>query len=82
MESWELCHTSDELKGAALCQGKLRLEETEMHSFRLLVRIFLLRESHILEMDHRYPSAKYRHLLSWEDWRWDTDMEKMWLSTK
>lgn len=51
MESWKcqlLCLTSDELKGAALSQCKARLEETDMHGFRMLVRIFLLRESHIM----------------------------------
>lgn len=61
MGSWEcqlLCLTSDEFKGAALSQCKARLEETEMHGFRMLVRIFLLRESHIMEMDHHYQRAK------------------------
>lgn len=67
MVSWEcqlLCLTSDELKGAALSQCKARLEETEMHGFRMLVSIFLPRESHIMEMDHHCQRAKYRHLLS------------------
>lgn len=71
MESWEcqlLCLTSDEIKGAALSQCKARLEEKEMHAFRMLVRIFILRESYIMEMDHHYQRAKYRRLLSWEDW--------------